>query len=63
MGIKTDTRLMTNMPHVYALGDCVEFDGQLQPYIAPIYWGIQALSQTLTGVLYRGKLSTNDRGG
>ena len=50
VGIKTDTRLMTNMPHVYALGDCIEFDGQLQPYIAPIYWGIQALSQTLTGV-------------
>ncbi len=49
VGIKTDSRLMTNMPHVYALGDCVEFDGQLQPYIAPIYWGIQALSQTLTG--------------
>jgi NAD(P)H-nitrite reductase large subunit len=49
VGIKTDTRLMTNIPHVYALGDCVEFDGQLQPYIAPIYWGIQALSQTLTG--------------
>lgn len=49
VGIKTDSRLMTNMPHVYALGDCVEFNGQLQPYIAPIYWGIQALSQTLTG--------------
>jgi len=50
VGIKTDARLMTNMPHVYALGDCIEFNGQLQPYIAPIYWGIQALSQTLTGV-------------
>jgi len=50
VGIKTDSRLMTNIPHVYALGDCVEFDGQLQPFIAPIYWGIQALSQTLTGL-------------
>ena len=49
VGIKTDAHLMTNMPHVYALGDCVEFNGQLQPYIAPIYWGIQALSHTLTG--------------
>jgi rubredoxin-NAD+ reductase len=49
VGIKTDTRLMTNVPHVYALGDCVEFNGQLQPYIAPIYWGIQALSRTLIG--------------
>ena len=49
VGIKTDARLMTNVPHVYALGDCVEFNGQLQPYIAPIYWGIQALSQTLIG--------------
>ena len=51
VGIKTDTRLMTNVPHIYALGDCVEFDGQLQPYIAPIYWGIQALSHTLTGTV------------
>jgi len=49
VGIKTDSRLMTNVPHIYALGDCVEFNGQLQPYIAPIYWGIQALSKTLTG--------------
>ena len=49
VGIKTDAHLMTNVPHVYALGDCVEFGGQLQPFIAPIYWGIQALSQTLTG--------------
>ena len=49
VGIKTDVCLMTNVPHIYALSDCVEFDGQLQPYIAPIYWGIQALSQTLTG--------------
>ena len=51
VGIKTDARLMTNVPHIYALGDCVELDGQLQPYIAPIYWGIQALSHTLTGTL------------
>ena len=49
VGIKTDDRLMTNVPHVYALGDCVEFNGQLQPYIAPIYWGVQALSHTLVG--------------
>jgi rubredoxin-NAD+ reductase len=50
VGIKTDARLMTNVNHIYALGDCVETNGQLQPFIAPIHWGIQALSQTLTGI-------------
>lgn len=49
VGIKTDAKLMTNVAHIYALGDCVETNGQLQPFIAPIHWGIQALAQTLTG--------------
>lgn len=49
LGIQVDDKLATNVEHVYALGDCIEVNGQLMPYIAPIYWGIQALAKTLTG--------------
>ena len=49
LGIQVDDKLATNVEHVYALGDCIEINGQLMPYIAPIYWGIQALAKTLTG--------------
>jgi rubredoxin-NAD+ reductase len=48
-GIKVDKHLATNVASIYALGDAIEIDGQLMPYIAPIYWGIQALAKTLTG--------------
>ena len=48
-GIKVDTHLQTSQPGIYALGDCIEFDGQLLPYLAPISQGIQALSKTLLG--------------
>ncbi|MCP4789852.1 MAG: FAD-dependent oxidoreductase [Gammaproteobacteria bacterium] len=49
VGIQVDGALATSAPHIYALGDCIEIDGQLMPYISPIHWGIQALAQTLTG--------------
>ena len=49
LGVQVDNKLATNVEHVYALGDCIEVNGQLMPYIAPIYWGIQALAKTLTG--------------
>ncbi|MGE8499910.1 MAG: NAD(P)/FAD-dependent oxidoreductase [Pseudomonas sp.] len=48
-GIKVDAHLQTSQPGIYALGDCIEIDGQLLPYLAPITQGIQALSQTLLG--------------
>lgn len=48
-GVKVDTRLQTSQPGIYALGDCIEIDGQLLPYLAPISQGIQALSKTLLG--------------
>jgi len=48
-GIKVDTRLQTSQPGIYALGDCVEIDGQLLPYLAPINEGIRALAKTLLG--------------
>lgn len=48
-GILTDAFLQTSQPGVYALGDCIEVDGQLLPYLAPINQGIQALVKTITG--------------
>ncbi|WP_341963825.1 FAD-dependent oxidoreductase [Pseudomonas sp. RC10] len=48
-GILTDAYLQTSQPGVYALGDCIEVDGQLLPYLAPINQGIQALVKTITG--------------
>ncbi|WP_229333196.1 FAD-dependent oxidoreductase [Halomonas sp. KAO] len=48
-GIRVDDHLATSLPDVYALGDAVEIDGQLLPYLAPINAGIRALAATLTG--------------
>jgi rubredoxin-NAD+ reductase len=48
-GIQVDAQLQTSQPGIFALGDCIEIDGQLLPYLAPINQGIQALSKTLLG--------------
>ena len=48
-GIQVDAQLQTSLPGIYALGDCIEIDGQLLPYLAPINQGIAALSKTLLG--------------
>ncbi|MDA7088721.1 FAD-dependent oxidoreductase [Pseudomonas sp. SA3-5] len=48
-GIQVDARLQCSQPGIYALGDCIEINGQLLPYLAPINQGIQALSKTLLG--------------
>lgn len=48
-GIRVDAQLQCSQPGIYALGDCIEIDGQLLPYLAPINQGIQALSKTLLG--------------
>ncbi|MEX6501017.1 FAD-dependent oxidoreductase [Pseudomonas zhanjiangensis] len=48
-GIQVDAWLQCSQPGIYALGDCIEIDGQLLPYLAPINQGIQALSKTLLG--------------
>ncbi|WP_246218926.1 FAD-dependent oxidoreductase [Pseudomonas izuensis] len=48
-GIQVDAQLQTSVAGIYALGDCIEIDGQLLPYLAPINQGIQALSKTLLG--------------
>lgn len=48
-GIKVDAHLQTSQQGIYALGDCIEVDGQLLPYLAPINEGIHALARTLLG--------------
>lgn len=46
-GIVVDQYLQTNDPHIYALGDCAEIDGQCRQYVAPILQCARALAQTL----------------
>ncbi|MGE4406244.1 FAD-dependent oxidoreductase [Pseudomonas sp.] len=48
-GIQVDEQLQTSQPEIYAVGDCIEIDGEVLPYLAPINQGIEALSKTLLG--------------
>lgn len=48
-GIVTNQYLQTNIPHIYALGDCAEINGKLMPYVAPLALGARALAKTLLG--------------
>lgn len=48
-GLQVDAGLQTSQAHVFALGDCVETDGRLMPYVQPILHGAKALAATLCG--------------
>lgn len=48
-GIQTDRFLQTGATDVYALGDCAEVDGLVQPYVQPLMVQARALAATLTG--------------
>lgn len=48
-GILTNTKLETNLPDIYAVGDCAEVNGMLLPYVMPIMQQARALSKTLNG--------------
>lgn len=48
-GILVDDRLQTSDPHIFALGDCVQWQGQLLPFLQPIVLGANALARTLLG--------------
>jgi rubredoxin-NAD+ reductase len=48
-GIVANRLLETSAKNVYALGDCVEVDGHVLVYVAPLMAGARALAKTLTG--------------
>lgn len=48
-GIQVDRFLRTSAPHVYALGDCSEVEGNVMLYVLPLMSGARALAKTLAG--------------
>ncbi|MFM4718839.1 NADH:flavorubredoxin reductase NorW [Aeromonas bivalvium] len=48
-GIRVDECLRTSDPHIFALGDGIEWRGQLLPFLQPIVLGANALAKTLLG--------------
>ncbi|WP_290872827.1 FAD-dependent oxidoreductase [Aquabacterium sp.] len=48
-GVLVNRQLATNVPHVYAVGDCAEVDGTLLPYVMPLMQQARALAATLAG--------------
>lgn len=52
-GIVVDRYLETNIEGIYALGDCIEINGMLLPFVLPIMNCARALGKTLTGTKTR----------
>ena len=48
-GVQVNHLLATSVPHVHALGDCAEVDGQWLPYVMPLMQQTRALAATLAG--------------
>ncbi len=48
-GVQVNHLLATSVPHVHALGDCAEVDGQWLPYVMPLMQQARALAATLAG--------------
>jgi rubredoxin-NAD+ reductase len=48
-GIVVDTHLRSSDADIYALGDCAEIDGKVQPYVLPIMHAARALARGLAG--------------
>ncbi|MFH2133589.1 MAG: FAD-dependent oxidoreductase [Pseudomonadota bacterium] len=48
-GIKVDAHLRSSDANIYALGDCAEIDGRVQPFVLPIMHAARALAKTLSG--------------
>ncbi len=48
-GVQVNRKLETSAPNVYALGDCVEVEGFVLVYVAPLMAAARALGATLAG--------------
>ncbi|MEO9897308.1 MAG: nitrite reductase large subunit NirB [Paracoccaceae bacterium] len=48
-GIEVNAQLQTSNPDVYAVGECVEFDGHLFGLVAPLYDQAKTVAQSLLG--------------
>ena len=48
-GVKANRKLETNVPNVYAFGDCAEVEGHVLVYVAPLMAAARALGKTLAG--------------
>src|SRR3990167_9206212 len=48
-GVQVNYLLATSVPHMHALGDCAEVDGQWLPYVMPLMQQARALAATLAG--------------
>ena len=48
-GVQVNNLLATSVPHVHALGDCAEVNGQWLPYVMPLMQQARALAATLAG--------------
>lgn len=48
-GVQVNRLLATSVPHVHALGDCAEVEGQWLPYVMPLMQQARALAATLAG--------------
>ncbi|WP_417718607.1 nitrite reductase large subunit NirB [Salipiger sp.] len=47
--IKVDAQMRTSDPDVFAVGECVEYDGNVFGLVAPLYDQAKVLAKTLTG--------------
>jgi rubredoxin-NAD+ reductase len=50
-GIIVNRYLQTNIPNIYAIGDCAEVEGHVLLYLAPLVLCARALAKTLAGEL------------
>lgn len=48
-GVVVDARLRTSDPHVFAIGDCAEFEDQVSGLVAPAWEQARVLARVLTG--------------
>jgi rubredoxin-NAD+ reductase len=48
-GVQVNRRLETNLPGIYAIGDCAEVEGHVLPYVQPLLIQVRALAAVLAG--------------